>query len=142
MFDFSDEVMDLLDKLFEKNPDKRQLAKEALNHPWFTRYQGNAFANFKFEDLILDKLFNVKQLNKLQEIILKYIILNYPSNEENIKIMKIFRYFNTSGNGKLTRQELKQAWNKYKIKSEVNKMVDNHFTKLEIKEDKDFIEYE
>ena len=137
--------MDLLDKLFEKNPDKRPQAKEALNHPWFIRYQGKeAFANFKFQNfnLILDILFNVKHLNKLQEIILKYLIHNSPSNEENIKIMKIFLYFKTSGNGKLTRQELKQSLHKYKIKSEVNKMVDNHFTKLEIKEDKDFIEYE
>ena len=49
LFDFSDEVMDLLDKLFEKNPDKRPSAKEALNHPWFKRYKGKAaFANFKF----------------------------------------------------------------------------------------------
>ena len=144
LFDFSDEVMDLLDKLLEKNPDKRPSAKEALNHPWFKRYQGNAtFAKFKFEDfnLILVKLFNVKHLNKLQEIILKYLIHNSQSNEENIKIMKIFRYFNTSGKSKLTRQELKLAWNKYKIKSEVNKIVDNLFTKLEIKEDKDFIDY-
>ena len=75
MFDFSYEVTDLLEKLFEKNLDKRTSAKEALNHPWFKRYQGNAFANYKFEDfnLILDKLFNEKHLNKFQEIILKYL---------------------------------------------------------------------
>ena len=84
----------------------------------------------------------MKHLNKLQEIILKYLIHNSQSNEENIKIMKIFRYFNTSGKSKLTRQELKQALHKYKIKSEVNKMADNLFTKLEIGEDKAFIEYE
>ena len=145
MLDFSDEVRDLLDKLLEKNVEKRLSAKEALNHPWFKIYNGRAaFANFKFEDLnlILDRLFNVQYLNKLQDLVLNYLVHNSPSNEENIKIMKIFRYFNYSGNGKLTRDELKKGLYKYKLKSEVNAMVDDLFQKLEIKKDKDYIEYE
>ena len=56
--------------------------------------------------------------------------------------MKIFRFFNTSGNCKLTKDELKKGLYKYKIKSEVNIMVDDLFQKLEIKEDKNYIEYE
>ena len=145
ILDFSDEVRDLLDKLLEKNIEKRLSAKEALSHPWFKKYNGRAaFANFKYEDLnlILDKLFNVKYLNKLQELVLNYLVHNSPSNEENIKIMKIFRYFNLSGNGKLTREELKKGLYKYKLKSEVNTMVDDLFQKLEIKQDKDYIEYQ
>ena len=145
ILDFSDEVRDLLDKLLEKNIEKRLSAKEALNHPWFKKYNGRAaFANFKFEDLnlILDKLFNVKYLNKLQDLVLNYLVHNSPSNEENIKIMKIFRYFNYSGNGKLTREELKKGLYRYKLKSEVNAMVDDLFQKLEIKKDKDYIEYQ
>ena len=145
LLDFSFEVRDLLNKLLEKDVEKRLSAEEALNHPWFKKFEGRkAFANFSFEDfnLIVDKLFNVRYWNKLQEIVLKYLIHNTPSNAENIKIMKIFRHFNTSGNGKLTRDELKKGLYKYKIKSEVNIMVDDLFKKLEIKEEKDYIEYE
>jgi len=145
LLDFSDEVRDLIDKLLEKDKDKRPSAKEALSHPWFQKYNGRgAFANFKFEDfnLIIEKLFNYQKLNKMQEIVLEFLVHNSPSNEENIKIMKIFRFFNTSGNCKLTKEELKKGLYKYKIKSEVNNMVDDLFKKLEIKEDKNYIEYE
>ena len=145
LLDFSDEVRDLIDKLLEKDMDKRPSAKEALNHPWFKKYNGRAaFANFKFEEfnLIIEKLFNYQKLNKIQEIVLEFLVHNSPSNEENIKIMKIFRFFNTSGNCKLTKDELKRGLYKYKIKSEVNIMVDDLFQKLEIKEDKNYIEYE
>ena len=145
LLDFSDEVRDLIDKLLEKDMDKRPSAKEALNHPWFKKYNGRAaFANFKFEEfnLIIEKLFNYQKLNKIQEIVLEFLVHNSPSNEENISIMKIFRFFNTSGNCKLTKDELKKGLYKYKIKSEVNIMVDDLFQKLEIKEDKNYIEYE
>ena len=145
LLDFSDEVRDLIDKLLEKDMDKRPSAKEALNHPWFKKYNGRAaFANFKFEEfnLIIEKLFNYQKLNKIQEIVLEFLVHNSPSNEENIRIMKIFRFFNTSGNCKLTKDELKKGLYKYKIKSEVNIMVDDLFQKLEIKEDKNYIEYE
>ena len=145
LLDFSDEVRDLIDKLLEKDMDKRPSAKEALDHPWFKKYNGRAaFANFKFEEfnLIIEKLFNYQKLNKIQEIVLEFLVHNSPSNEENIRIMKIFRFFNTSGNCKLTKDELKKGLYKYKIKSEVNIMVDDLFQKLEIKEDKNYIEYE
>ena len=145
LLDSSEEVRDLLDKLLEKNYEKRLSAREALDHPWFKKFHGrSAFSNFKFEDfnLILDKLFNFKYLNKLQDLVISYLVHNSPSNEENIKIMKIFRYFNTSGDCKLTRDELKKGLYRYRLKSEVNKMVDELFTKLEIKKEDDYIEYE
>ena len=145
LLEFSDEVKDLLNKLLEKNPEKRPSAMEALEHPWFKKYNGRgAFSNFKFEDfnLIIDKLFDFKPLNKLQEIVLSFLVHNSPSNEENIKIMKIFRYLNSSGDCKLTKEELKKGLYKYRIKSEVNKMVDELFEKLEIKEENNYIDYE
>ena len=145
LLDCSEEVRDLLDKLLEKNYEKRLSAREALDHPWFKKCQGrSAFSNFKFEDfnLIIEKLFNFKYLNKLQELVVSYLVHNSPSNEENIKIMKIFRYFNTSGDCKLTREELKRGLYRYRLKSEVNKMVDELFTKLEIDKEDDYIEYE
>ena len=145
LLDVSDEVRDLIDKLLEKDPDKRLSAKEALEHPWFKKYNGRgAFSNFKFEDFntIIDKLFDYKPLNKLQEIVLSFLVHNSPSNNENVKIMKIFRYLNASGDCKLTKEELKKGLYKYRIKSEVNVLVDNLFEKLELKEDNDYIEYE
>ena len=145
LLDSSEEVRDLLDKLLEKNYEKRLSAREALNHPWFKKYHGrSAFSNFKFEDfnIIIDKLFSFKYSNKLQELVISYLVHISPSNEENIKIMKIFRYFNTSGDCKLTREELKKGLYRYRLKSEVNKKVDELFTKLEIKEEDDYIEYE
>ena len=83
LLDVSEEVRDLIDKLLEKDPEKRPSAKEALEHPWFKKYNGRgAFSNFKFEDFnaIIDKLFDYKPLNKLQEIVLSFLVHNSPSN--------------------------------------------------------------
>ena len=145
LLEFSEEARDLIGKLLEKNIDKRLSAKEALNHPWFKEFNGRAaFANFKFDDfnLILDKFFNAKKLNKLQELVLNFLVHNSPSNPEFIKILKIFRFLNTSGDCILTKNELKKGLYKYKIKSEVNIMVDNLFKKLEIKDENGYIGYE
>ena len=140
----SQEVRDLVSKLLEKNIDKRLSAKEALNHPWFEKYGGrNLFSNFKPEEIrpYIDNLFRYKYNSKLQELVLAFLVHNLANNDQTLIILKMFRYFNKSGDCKLTKKELTQGLYTYKDKNEVDEVVDVIFGRLD-GDNNGFIEYE
>ena len=140
----SEEVKDLVSKLLEKNIEKRLSAKEALNHPWFQKFGGrNLFCNFKPEDIkpYIENLFHYKYNSKLQELVIAFLVHNLSNNDETLIILKMFRYFNISGDCKLTKLELTQGLYSYKGKEEVDEMVDIIFKRLD-GDNNGYIEYE
>ena len=144
LMEYSSEVRDLLNKLLEVNAEKRYSAKQALNHIWFKNYGGRAlFNNFNKEELInvVNNLFKFKGINKLQELVLAFLVHNSPSTEETLLILKIFRYFNTSGTCKLLKEELIEGLYKYKSHEEVDSMVEELFLILDLNSN-GYIEYE
>ena len=144
LMEHSEEVRDLLNHLLEVDVNKRFSAREALNHRWFRHFNGRAlFNNFSLENLkiILDNLFNFKNYNKIQELVLAFLVHNSPTTEDTLTILKIFRYFNTSGTCKLLREELIEGLYKYKSKKEVDSMVEELFKVLDLNKC-GYIEYE
>ena len=140
----SEEVKDLVSKLLEKNIDKRLSAKEALNHPWFEKYGGRKlFCNFKPEDIkpYIENLFNYKYNSKLQELVIAFLVHNLSNNDETLIILKIFRYFNISGDCKLTKNELTNALYTFRNKEEVDEVADIIFERLD-GDNNGYIEYE
>ena len=145
LMEFSDEVRDLLNHLLEKDVDKRFSAKQALNHPWFKSFGGRTlFNNFNHGDIqiVLNNLFNFKNnYNKIQELVLAFLVHNSPTTDETLIILKIFRYFNISGTCKLLKEELIEGLYKYKSKKEVDSMVEEIFEILDFNKC-GYIEYE
>ena len=140
----SPEVRDLVSKLLEKDTDKRFSAKEALSHPWFQKFGGRAlFSNFKSEEIkpYIDNLFNYSFNSKIQLLVIAFLVHNLPSNEMSTDILKLFRYFNKSGNCKLTKEELMNGLYDFRDKTEVNNAVDHLFTLLD-GDNNGYIEYE
>ena len=145
LMEFSDEVRDLLNHLLEKDVDKRFSAKQALNHPWFKSFGGRTlFNNFNHGDIqiVLNNLFNFKNsYNKIQELVLAFLVHNSPTTDETLTILKIFRYFNISGTCKLLKEELIEGLYKYKSKKEVDSMIEEIFEILDFNKC-GYIEYE
>ena len=140
----SEEVKDLVNKLLEKNIEKRLSAKEALNHPWFDKYGGRRlFCNFKPEDIkpYIENLFNYKYNSKLQELVIAFLEHNVSNNDETLIILKMFRHFNKAGDCKLTKNELTDALYSYKDKKDVDEMADVIFERLD-GDNNGYIEYE
>ena len=54
-----------------------------------------------------------------------------PSGDTYIFILQLFRFFNKSGNCKLTKEELMNGFYDYRDKDEVNNVVDHLFTLLD-----------
>ena len=140
----SEEVKEVVNKLLEKNIDKRLSAKEALNHPWFEKYGGRkVFCNYKPEDIkpYINNLFNYKFNSKLQELVIAFLVHNLSNNDETLIILKMFRHFNKKGDCKLTKKELTEALYSYKNKDEVDEMAEIIFQRLD-GDNNGFIEYE
>ena len=140
----SSEVKDLLEKLLEKDINKRFTANEALNHEWFQKYNGRAlFSNFHQDEIqqYINNLCNYSCESKISQLVLAFIVHNIPESISIYNILKLFRYFNLSGNCKLTKAELKKGLYNYRNEEQVNKIVDQLFLLLE-GDNNGYIEFE
>ena len=140
----SPEVRDLVSKLLQKDTNQRYSAKEALNHPWFEKFGGRSlFSNFKREEIepYINNLFKYSFNSKIQQLVIAFLVHNLPSTETSINILKLFRYFNKTGNCKLTKEELMNGLYDYRDKNEVNNVVDHLFSLLD-GDNNGFIEFE
>ena len=140
----STEVKDLVNSLLERDTEKRLSAKEALSHPWFKKFGGrNLFNNFKREEIMpyIDNLFKYKYNSKIQELVIAFLVHNLGNNDETLIILKMFRFFNKSGDCKLTKSEFTLALYGYKNREEVDEMADIIFQRLD-GDNNGYIEYE
>jgi len=144
LLNHSSEVRDLLSKLLEKDLSKRFSAKEALEHPWFKKFGGRSlFSNYKKEEVepYINNLFNYSFNSKIQQLVIAFLVHNLPSSDSSIIILKLFRHFNTSGNCKLTKDELRLGLYEYREPDFVDNYVENLFLLLD-GDNNGYIEYE
>ena len=140
----SEEVRDLIKHLLEKDKNKRLSAKEALNHEWFKKFNGRKlFGNFQVKEIqpFIDNLFNYTFNSKIQQLVIAFLVHNLPQKESSHTILKLFRYFNKSGDCKLTKEELTEGLYKYRDKEEVQENVDKLIFLLD-GDNNGYIEYE
>ena len=140
----SPEVKDLVNGLLERDSEKRLSAKDALSHPWFQKFGGrNLFCNFNKEEIMpyIDNLFQYKYNSKIQELVIAFLVHNLGNNDETLIILKMFRFFNKSGDCKLTKNEFTLALYGYKNKEDVDEMADIIFQRLD-GDNNGYIEYE
>ena len=140
----SDEARDLVKGLLNKNIEERLSAKQALSHKWFRKFNGRQlFGNFMEKDIqpYINNLFNYTFHSKIQQLVIAFLVHNLPTTNSSRNILKLYRYFNVSGNCKLTKDELVKGLIKYREEVEVRKKVDHLFILLD-GDNNGFIEYE
>ena len=143
LLNYSDELQDLLSKLLEKNAEKRFTAKEAIQHSWFKKYNGRKlFSNFKdFQvQTYIENCLNYNFTSKIQSLVIAFLIHYFPNTESSKLILKLFRLFNTSGNCKLTKEELEKGILKFNTKIQFRK-VNEIFSMLD-NDNNGYIEFE
>ena len=143
----SEEAKDLIKQCLEMNVNKRISAKEAMEHPWFSLLNTKEYfvkVNEYFMNKTINNLIMYKPKNKLQQLALTYLVHNFPDLNEIKNINKIFINFNTSGNGKLSREETYQGllkYLKYSSTDELNQKVRDIFKNID-NDNNGFIECE
>ena len=141
----SNSALDLIQKLLNKDVEKRISAQEALNHPWFKEQQSRELYNEILDQNIVQKLLNnLKKYKKnsiLQETALAYLVHNFPQMKDVINACKLFNQIDLNGDGKITEHELYKGLCT-KIKSDtLEEDVRNIYQKLDMDDD-GYIEYE
>ena len=133
LMNYSDELKDLIKNLLMKDPNKRPSAKEALNHIWFKKFNGRIlFTDFKKEEMtiFIDNLYNFSY-SKILQLVIAFLVHNLPETESSQKILKLFRYFNESGNCELTKEELKKGLKEFKTEEDFDIKLDKVFEELD-----------
>ena len=141
----SKSALDLIQKLLNKDVEKRISAQEALNHPWFKEQQSRELYNEILDQNIVQKLLNnLKKYKKnsiIQETALAYLVHNFPQMKDVINACKLFNQIDLNGDGKITEHELYKGLCT-KIKSDtLEEDVRNIYQKLDMDGD-GYIEYE
>ena len=143
------EAKDLIKRSLEMNKNKRINAKDALNHPWFIKHNTKDYfckVNDRFLRKTIDNISHYKPKNKLQQITIAYLVHNLPELEEIKLINKVFALFNTSNNGKLSKEETKRGLMKYmshnlKNKAQIEQYTEEIFKRID-NDENGFIECE
>ena len=102
----SPEAVDFLKKLLEKNPDKRNSAAQALEHPWIKKFAPHTKVNKAFSKKIYKNLANFREKSQLSTAVVTFIT-NYLMNEDELRLLKkLFFELDVKGVGVITKEEL------------------------------------
>ena len=121
----SPEAKDLVSSLLQFDPSKRFSAEQALNHPWFSH---NPPKNFhQIPQNILQSLKTFRANEKLQHAVLTFISSQLNSKEETQQLSENFKLIDKNGDGKLSKDELKEEFlktmNEFEAENEVERLL-------------------
>ena len=107
----SEEAKDLIKKCLIYDKNKRISAEEALNHPFFSNLDPNNLYHENIE--IKEVLFSLKNFSKhskFYQVVLAFLSHNYAEKGQIEKLKKIFYKIDSNLDGKLSKEELMNAY--------------------------------
>jgi calcium-dependent protein kinase len=141
----SKEAKELITHLLTVDVNKRYTAEQALNHTWFKTHKSKDMFNEIKDQTIVDKfIINLKQYKTqsvLQETALAYLVHNYSQMEDIVEACKLFNQFDTSMDGKVTKNELYKALAKKSKSKTLKDDVDIIFKNMD-SDNNGYIQYE
>ena len=141
----SDNCLDLIKNLLNKNVDERFTAEQALDHVWFQDFKSkNLYNRITDRDAIrtlFNNLKNYKRTSIIQETALAYLVHQFPRIKDVINACKLFNQIDKSGDGKISEKELyKGLLGRYQTET-LEKDVDMIFKNLDM-DNNGYIGYE
>ncbi len=124
----SDKAKDLITKLLTYDVDQRPSAEEALKHPWITDSAQQAVDS----TVAMGALSNLKTFRadqKLKQATFAFIASQLLTKSEKENLARIFKAIDKNGDGKLSKEEILDGFEKYfgktMDKDDVEKMFDS-----------------
>jgi calcium-dependent protein kinase len=108
--EISETAKSLIRKMLEKDPEIRISAKEALEDEWMVKYSSNNSRNEKKEWTSFKNLNNFHVEVKLQQAVFSFMSSQLMNKQEIIKLTQKFKELDKNGDGKLSKEELVEAY--------------------------------
>ena len=141
----SEITLDLISKMLEKDYKLRINAEEAMKHQFFKQFNIKDLLNDIEDESIIRKLvYNLKDYKSqsiIQEIVLAYLVHNYPDLEDVENACKLFNKIDINGDGKITFEILYKGISKYMNSSNLKNDILEIFEKLD-RDHNNYIGYE
>jgi calcium-dependent protein kinase len=106
----SEEAKRLIKKMLEYDPKHRYSAAQALQDPWIISNTSVGHSENLIDTTSLDSLKGFRVEQKLQHAVLTFIASQLINKEESKKLSETFRNIDKNGDGKLSREELLEAY--------------------------------
>ena len=137
----SNEAKDLIRKCLIYDKNKRISAEEALNHSFFANIDPNNIyrENIDLKEVLIS-LKNFSKHSKFYQTVLTFLSHNYAEKSQLDKLKKIFYKIDKNLDGKLSKEELMQAYKTSGIK--INKEQLNKIMNSIDFDNNGYIEYE
>lgn len=113
----SDAAKALIRGMLVLNPAQRLSAKEVLEHEWFNQFVQGQSPNLSLQ--VLDNLAKFQYSEGLRRAALTYIA-SQADNHNDDEIRKLFLQMDTDGDGKLSRDEIIQGFEKLSLAVDVD----------------------
>ena len=138
----SNEAKDLIQKLLNKNIEKRLSAAEALNHEWFKKVEtlDKRVSQGRLEN-VFNNLKNFHTEQKMQQAVLSFLVHNFIQKEEVIELRRVFLSLDQNGDGRLAKSELQDGLKLLLESKQTNSETETLMKNIDLNSS-GFIEYE
>lgn len=138
----SEKAKDLIKKCLHMDYKSRISAEEALMSDWIISFKNNKHKVTKNEAVnVLENIKNFNAKEKLQHATIAYIVHFIGANDEVKSLKKMFKEMDTSGDGRLTYDELRKGFEKIIGQQITDVELEKIITDID-QDNNGFIEYE
>ncbi|OMJ79034.1 hypothetical protein SteCoe_21017 [Stentor coeruleus] len=119
----SSSAKSLLRKMLTKDPSFRISAEGALHHDWIVQNTSKPILDQQIQESQINSLENLKNFRaecKLQQAVLTFIASQIENKDESKKLINAFHTIDKNGDGKLSKEELIDA---YKLQMGQNRAI-------------------
>ena len=127
----SDEAKNLIKKMLTMDIDKRISALEAMNDPWFHKFEKKTHYDRKLAKNVLGNMKKFKKNKTLEKTIISFIINQLVKKDERSELEKQFKEWDTNGDGVLSREEIINGYKKAYGKVDENE-IDNMIKSIDL----------
>ena len=125
------EAKDLITKMLNKDLSQRITAQDALNHEWFKAKLTEKKIDRQAACKTLERLKSFRINKKIQSAIWTFMEHYLATKEEKGRLLEIFQALDTNNDGQLSKEELKEGFDKFFVKGSKVISIDKIFKNLD-----------
>ena len=138
-YDISQEAVQLITSMLDKNPETRPHANECLNHKWFKicdanvtnkLSRGSTITTHKVK--ILEQMALFVQQNKFKQAVMQFITTEFNLKKDEEELKKMFKVFDKKSKGTINRESFIKQLEKIDDGAVSREIISDIFSKIDL----------